>query len=346
MIIKHINEININLLNTWFNLDSPIIDFEVSNTYETILSTLVHFSITLKNTPDQPRFFLIKMTKLNSNGEPNGRGKKEVQFYKELSGIINKKNVPNCYYAESDDSGYYNIVMDDLSKTHDTESWGDNILNQYKLVAQCLAEIHAKWWDHNNLENIVGSKLSLEEWQDYYIKSLERTDIFIEIYKDLFEPEHIATYNKYKDIFYINIDRYLAEKNLTLQHRDPHFWNFMYPKNQQGNVYLIDWDSYRIDVPTHDIAYFIAVHFSREERSKYEDKILEYYHEQLLLKGVQDYSFDNLYKDYKTSVVSMIFLSSFKESIGIPQKVWHWQFENIIDAIEDLNCFELVEQKV
>lgn len=345
MIVKDINKLNLDHINNWLNFESRAVSFCISETLNTPLSSIACIQVDYEDNNDFfPKDFFIKMTRLDAEGKPSGRGEKEVKFYKELSGLINKKNIPNCYFADFDSNGYYNIVLDNLSSTHNCERWDDEIVyEQYKLALKCLAEIHAKWWSNPDLEKILGNGLSSGDWNSYYERNLDCSNKFINKYKEKFKPEHIETYREFTGYFHANIDRYLSGKNLTLVHRDPHFWNFLFPKNKKDDVYLIDWDSYRMDIPTHDIAYFIAVHWNREERSQYEKPLLEYYYEQLLEKGVENYSFEDLLSDYKISVASMIFLSGMKERIGIPERVWLNQFGNIMDAIEDLECIRVVK---
>ncbi len=102
-------------------------------------------------------------------------------------------------------------------------------------------------------------------------------------------------------------ERYRPHRNLTLLHGDAHVWNALYPRDPASDdVRLIDWDAWRIDVATDDLAYMIAVHWSPERRRRLERECLRRYHAALSAAGVKGYDFEALWRDYRLSVLSQI----------------------------------------
>lgn len=105
---------------------------------------------------------------------------------------------------------------------------------------------------------------------------------------------------------------------------------------------MIDWDSYRYGPAALDVAYLIAIRWLPEKRAQLELPLLQFYHSELMRLGVNNFSFDALLKDYKLAILSMLFLPAFKESIEIPEATWKLEFQCIMEALEDLDCYEAV----
>jgi hypothetical protein len=114
------------------------------------------------------------------------------------------------------------------------------------------------------------------------------------------------------------IARYRSHRNMTLIHGDAHVWNALLPRNPAlHDVRLIDWDAWRIDTATDDLAYMIAVHWFPEWRRRYERESLQRYHDALVAGGVRGYSFDALWEDYRLSVLWQIATPMWQANHGI-----------------------------
>src|SRR5260370_28138187 len=83
-------------------------------------------------------------------------------------------------------------------------------------------------------------------------------------------------------------ERVITGQGVTLVHRDPHPYNFLYPR-QLGTVKIIDWQSWRVDTGTDDLAYMMACHWDVSQREELELALLQRYHSSLVEFGVSDY---------------------------------------------------------
>src|SRR5262245_11961537 len=54
--------------------------------------------------------------------------------------------------------------------------------------------------------------------------------------------------------------RYRIHRHLTLVHGDAHAWNALLARGTGDDTRLIDWDGWRIDVATDDLAYMLDLH--------------------------------------------------------------------------------------
>jgi hypothetical protein len=137
--------------------------------------------------------------------------------------------------------------------------------------------------------------------------------------------------------------RYLSHRNVTLIHGDAHVWNVLMPKDEQsGDVRLFDWDTWRIGLPSSDLAYMMAMHWYPELRRYRERPLLDRYHAALLAQGVGGYDRRALDDDYRLSVLLQILTPVLQAAYDIPPWIWWNNLERILLAVDDLGCRELL----
>lgn len=102
------------------------------------------------------------------------------------------------------------------------------------------------------------------------------------------------------------LSRYRSHRDLTIVHGDAHAWNALLSRDRdRPDVRLIDWDGWRVDMATDDLAYMIALYWSSERRRRHERRTLERYHATLVAGGVRAYGLDALWQDYRLSVLGL-----------------------------------------
>ena len=98
--------------------------------------------------------------------------------------------------------------------------------------------------------------------------------------------------------------RYHSHRNATIVHGDAHIWNAFLPKpGERGDVRIFDWDSWRVDMATDDLAYMMALHWYPDLRRSFERPLLDHYHAELVARGVNGYDRRALDDDYRLSVL-------------------------------------------
>lgn len=86
----------------------------------------------------------------------------------------------------------------------------------------------------------------------------------------------------------------------------------------RGDERLFDWDAWRVDVGSDDLAYMMALHWYPELRSRMERRLLDCYHEELIIHGVAGYDRRALQEDYRLSVLWQIATPVWQHAAGIP----------------------------
>jgi hypothetical protein len=155
--------------------------------------------------------------------------------------------------------------------------------------------------------------------------------------------ERLAIYERLLEAWPRLFTRYATHRGLTIVHGDAHVWNAFHPRDPATDtIRLFDWDAWRIDTATDDLAYMMALHWYPERRRRFERRLLERYHATLLARGVRGYSFDDLLADYRLSAVWQITTPVWPSSFGLTPEVWWSHIERSMLAFDDLDCRALL----
>ncbi|HKP11649.1 MAG TPA: hypothetical protein VJZ91_06040, partial [Blastocatellia bacterium] len=96
--------------------------------------------------------------KISKPDPPTATGK-EVEFYRTVAKGMDCPPLIRCYDAAySAESGGSHLLLDDLSETHfQTESPLPPPHLYRESAVECVAEVHAFWWEHPQLGKEVGA---------------------------------------------------------------------------------------------------------------------------------------------------------------------------------------------
>lgn len=131
-------------------------------------------------------------------------------------------------------------------------------------------------------------------------------------------------------------------RGLTIIHGDAHTWNFLFPRAGAGPAFLIDWQLWHVDVGARDLAFMMALHWDPSRRRELEAPLIQSYHEALLAHDVSNYVLDDLWLDYRRSVVRNLTFPIILWSRGMKPEAWWRRLECALSAYHDLGCEELL----
>ena len=288
-------------------------------------------------------------------------GKHEVKFYSIVAETMNEMPILTCYDAAfSEETGLSHVIIETLSKTH--INLMDAPLPPLKIYCEraidCLAKLHALWWDHQKLQELSNHSFVFNLFKENSFNEKEILSWFKKENRSLkrlirFVGERMS--NKRKELFNTMFSLYpqlayerIKKEKITLIHADAHFWNFFYPKdtdNEKLKACLIDWQSWSIGVGGQDLAYIIGLFLFPDYRHLIEKDLVKRYHNDLLKLGVENYSWDESWYDYRLSAFLNLYRVVWWWSVNAPPIVWWPALEKSILTLEDLNCMELLESK-
>jgi hypothetical protein len=248
------------------------------------------------------------------------RGKREIEVYRQLMSTPHypAMTVP-CYSAIYDSvSGGSSLLLADLSDTHREVCSRDAVraftasppLEQVEGVVETLARWHALGWAFGGSEHLPASRFDIftdeTHYQGYAAHCRKAWFQFAEAEPALaaeVEGLYLPLVEKMPHLW----SRYLARRfedrtNLTLIHGDCYFSQFLCPAEQANQMFIIDFDSVRLDIPTDDLV-FLTTFWQREARRDHEPTLLKRYHEALQSAGIGTYPWETFLEDYRFSTL-------------------------------------------
>lgn len=297
--------------------------------------------------PTAPLELFLKLSQPDFQPEAmRERSRKEFEFYTSIAGEMKDPPIPRSYDAAfSTETDASHLLLEDLSQTH-TQPLAPMppAVEQCEAAVDCLARLHAHWWEHPRLGAGVGELLSESAVEAMAHGTSEKFARFADFLGDGLSPARRALYETVMRCFPAPWRRLSSAKGLTLTHGDAHAWNFMYPREgQPGRTLLIDWQLWHPHIGPRDLAFMITLNWYPERRARLEEKLLRRYHQGLLAGGVESYGWDACLTDYRWSALRNLFIPVWRWAAGMPPAQWWSSMERAVLAFEDLRGIELIE---
>jgi thiamine kinase-like enzyme len=274
-------------------------------------------------------------------------GEHEVAFYRDVAPATPADLLPRCFDSRWDDATRdWHFLLEDLASTHTiTTTWPvPPSLGDCETIVRGLARFHAAWWDDPRLGISVGRWTDPADLEASRGKLAAAVARFTDVLGDRLPPARRARYGRLIERLGPLSVRYHSHRNMTIVHGDAHVWNWFVPKSGVADTArLFDWDSWRPDIATDDLAYMMALHWFPDMRQAREAHLLDIYHHELLSQGVEGYDRQSLQDDYRLSVLWMTTTPVWQFNGNIPPAIWWPHLERIHLAADDLRCDELLD---
>jgi aminoglycoside phosphotransferase (APT) family kinase protein len=306
-------------------------------------SLLFRLHVGYAGDPGLPERLLLKVARPDAtNVTSRRRRRKESAFYASLAGAVNPPVSPAALaVACADDARTGFLLMEDLIDTHDRPPRGlPPTPKQAMLAVTAFGGLHAALWNHPDLRET----LTLRD-ADYHRKRAEDAESSAATTLERFGP--------YLDDGIRHIITRHAEHNgpLTARafagpvsaiHGDAHPWNVLTPREGDGPALLIDWEAWTVDSPAMDIASFIVLRFDTGLRRRLESTLLDTWHAALVEGGLQGYSRNDLFDDYRRAIVRRVSMPLARVLRDEEPDSWFPILSRLALAWDDLSCDDVL----
>jgi Ecdysteroid kinase-like family len=328
--------------------EAQVSDVAVESSRDTILSRIMRLRLTYGGPAGKaPRSLIFKTAHPDRIDDALNAGRQEVAFYQRIAPLMAPGIVPRCFEAHRDsETRAWHLLLEDLTDTHAVATqWPlPPTRLQCGAIIRAHARLHASWWDSPQLGVSVGTWLDPDAMDLQMQRVAADLQRFADRVGDLLSAERRRLYERLLACAPRLQQRYHSHRNFTITQGDAHVWNTFLPRDERSDdARLFDWDSWRLDVATRDLAYMIALHWYPDRRRAMERALLDEYHETLVAHGVRGYDRSALDADYRASVLWQITTPLWQATNGIPPVIWWNGLERIMLAVDDLDCRALLD---
>jgi hypothetical protein len=318
---------------------------ELISTRDTILSRVIRLHLSYEGGSGGPASLILKT---GNPTRPEGgwnAGRHEATFYTNVASLMSLRLVPQCFEGHHDpEKKVWFLLLEDLTDSHYIAAPElPPTLEQCRAIVRARARFHAAWWDDPRLGTTVGTWPDAAAEKNYLQRLANAVERFVSRLGDRLPRRRRELYERLLAAAPRLLDRQHSRVNLTVVQWDAHVWNCFLPKDAgSDDVRIFDWDSWRIDVGTDDLACMMALKWYPDQRRTFERPLLDLYSETLLKYGI-NYDRQELDTDYRLSALWHIMTPVWQAAYDIPLSIWWTNLQRIFMAVDDLDCRELVD---
>jgi hypothetical protein len=248
---------------------------------------------------DAPRTLVAKL----AAGDKAARARvsvgfaREVGFYTELAPTLAVRT-PRCWYgAISDDTTSFTLLLDDLAPARPGVQVDGRGISDARGAVRNLAALHAPRWNDPTLYDydfIDRTEPAVAEMLGAAV--VDATEQFVARYEAGLGAGNIATL---RDAARATAAWYVARPEpFAVVHGDYRLDNLMFPPEGE-DVAALDWQSVTAAPPGRDVGYFLGTSLETPARRDAEDELVDDYHAALAARGVDGYTRDRCFEDYR-----------------------------------------------
>jgi hypothetical protein len=223
----------------------------------------------------------------------------EVRFYQEVASTVGVRT-PRCHHADVDPAtAEFVLILEDLAPARAGDQVAGCSVDQAALALTELAALHAPRWGDQGLEAL--------DWLNR--RTAESNELGAQLLPVLFDG-FAARYGEVLDDAVLDvgrrlmpvIDAYLHHqpRPWTVQHADYRLDNLMFGTSDGGPpLAVVDWQTVVLGPGVADVSYFLGAGPSVDDRRRHEERLVGEYHDALVAGGVEGYSSDACFADYR-----------------------------------------------
>jgi len=287
---------------------------------------------------------------VNANLEDEFFGPSEVTYYTQDYLDLEDAPLIRCYNAVfSQEQQRYHLLLDDISETHVKSTEKTQTLEFGLALAEALAVMHARWWGSRQLAEADAPIHDAKHIQRFVQIAEPGVGHIVKHFSSNLKPHWPDLLDEiFSNHPQIMVARTQDDNGFTLIHGDVGAGNIMVPREGNRPIYIIDRQPFNWSLTTwlgvYDLAYAIVLDWEVEIRRRLEMPVLRHYHNQLLHRGVKNYSWNQLHEDYRLSVVMTVYIATEYCRGGVNEEripVWLPMLQRALTACDDLRCREL-----
>lgn len=237
-----------------------------------------------------------------ATGVAIGNYDKEARFYSELAPIVEIR-VPRCHRVEHDPEAHLaTLLFEDMAPAEQGDQITGCPIEHAAAAIDELCALHAPLWGDPRLDEVP--------WLGR--PSAESGEMVGAFYNSLW-PGFLERYGEQlsDDVRLLGARfgaglpewaRRRVDGPLTVVHGDFRLDNLLFAPGADGasvQVTTVDWQTVALGIGTDDVAYFLGAGLLAHDRRDHEEALVRRYHDGLVARGVEGYSWERCWDDYR-----------------------------------------------
>ena len=279
-------------------------------------------------------------------------GRSEIDYVSRDYADLPAAPIPRWYDAQFDQElGAYHLLMDDLAATHENNWQRPPDLAYAEALADTLALLHAHYVQPQQRAKRGISEPTAADIERYIAHIQQGLQPLLEHAANILQPDDLAilhtVFAKHPALM---VQRLRDERGITLVHGDVNPGNVLAARVGVRPLYILDRQPFDWSLTAwlgvSDITYAIATWWPVDLRRAFEQPMLRRYHAALQAHGVNDYSWEQLWHDYRLCAVQSLYVAV--EWCVLPEDrermrwVWQPELEKALTVFRDLQCAEMI----
>ncbi len=226
---------------------------------------------------------------------------REVAFYSEIADDMDLR-VPTCHIADGDPSGVpFVIVLEDVADARQLDQLDGISLTDTEAVVDEIVKLHARWWDHPDLDTLSWlPPMNNPLYKGYGQMLPDLAALLRQQWGDRLDPAGFEVLEVLTTKYESLLDWLVTSAPQTFCHYDLRPDNILV---EPTGVCVLDWQLAVRNRGAFDIAYFLGQNVATEFRRTHERDLVARYHAGLESAGVTRYALDQCWDDYRSSML-------------------------------------------
>lgn len=274
----------------------------------------------------------------------------EVEFYGRDYADAKDAPIARCYHSErSKDGSRYHLLLEDLGETHVMVHEKAPTLALAEVFAESSASLHAHWW---GAERLAKGGFAVHDPQ--HIKQFAEiaqpgSEFILASCSDELAPhwpDFIRAIFEHHPL--LLIERAEDHSGFTLVHGDLSPGNILVPRDGYRPMYFIDRAPFTWSLTTwlaaYDLCYAMVLYWDTGDRRALEEPVLRRYLAKLVELGVEGYTWQHLFYDYRLTVPMAVYVATEWCRGGLnlqTKRYWMLMLRRALIACDDLKCASL-----
>ena len=241
----------------------------------------------------------------------------EVGFYQDAATSFGVRT-PHCYYADvSADGSQCILLLEDLTGSVAIDQLDGCPPHRADLVIDTIAGMHARRWNDESLKDIAWLRpIDNPAYMTVGDQIKASLPVLLARHPDLPE-DAVAAARLYAELLPAMM-RWSMTRPFTISHTDLRLDNLFFDHPDGSPLVVLDWQLAVRGPGSFDMSYFIGQSLTIEDRRAHEGRLVRRWHDGLVANGVEGYTFDDAWYDYRMGLAAQFGISA---SVGLIEPV-------------------------